>query len=230
MKVLGIMPVRSGSKGLPGKNIRVLNGRPLMEWAGMALLNSKGIDRAICSTDDILMADVARNIGLEVPFLRPKNLADDEAKVVDVICHALEFFSKKGEYYSHVALVQATSPTVSHVDIEAAINIAKTEKVDTVISGYEVSSHHPNLMFTVGANNRCAWYCDDKQEESRRQDFSKIYIRTGLVYIVKADLVAVNKTIYGPEIGYILVEEDRSIAIDVENDFLRAENWMKRNE
>jgi CMP-N-acetylneuraminic acid synthetase len=229
MRVLGILPVRAGSKGIPGKNVRLLNGRPLMEWSGLALLNANGLDRVICSTDDELMAETARKIGLEVPFLRPKELADDISRIVDVIIHAINFFKEQGEYYSHIALVQATSPTVSNIDIEKAIRLALEEELDTVISGYEISSQHPNLMFTINKNNRCDWLYNNKKEEARRQDYEKIYVRTGLVYIIKTDIIESNKKLYGDNIGFIQIDEDRSITIDTESDFLRAEDWMKKN-
>ena len=120
-KVLGILPARGGSKGIPGKNLRNLLGKPLIGWSAEALVGVDRIEKKICCTDDQAIADAARNFGLEVPWIRPSSLAQDDTLVIDVISHAIDRLASDGKPpYTHVVLVQATSPTVTRVDIENA--------------------------------------------------------------------------------------------------------------
>ena len=113
IKILGIVVARSGSKGLPGKNIRECNGKPLVHWAAKALLESKKINHSICSTDDINIIKIVEKMGIEVPFIRPKHLSEDDSSISDVVIHALDFFQKK-KYKLFICNVSTTNITNSY--------------------------------------------------------------------------------------------------------------------
>lgn len=230
-RILGLLPARGGSKGIPGKNLRLLLGKPLISWAATALKNSQIPVRKICSTDDIEIAKVAEACGLETPWLRPTELASDTALVVDVIAHALRSLDANGDKpYTHVALVQATSPTVTADDIDAAIKLAIDGNADTVITGYSAGQRHPSTMYSIGKDGQVQWLLDESQRMDRRQDLSSIFIRTGLVYAIRTELVLEKRTIYGDRILSLTLPEEQSITIDEEPDFRLAEYLLKEKQ
>jgi N-acylneuraminate cytidylyltransferase len=141
-RLLAIIPARGGSKRLPGKNKRPLAGKPLVEWTIAAALGSRRVARALVSTDDPEMADLARNAGAEVPFLRPPDLATDTADSVGVARHALEFLAGRGEFYDAIALLQPTSPLRTSAHIDAAVELMKQRQATAVISVC-VAEHTP---------------------------------------------------------------------------------------
>ncbi len=224
VRVLGLLPARSGSKGVPGKNLRPFRGRPLLSWAAAALASAKTPARRICSTDDQAIAQVAVSAGLEVPWLRPAVLAGDTSLVVDVIAHALQALQTGGDAsYTHVALVQATSPTVTAGDIDAAVNLAVEGEADTVITGFPAGQNHPAIMFSLAQDRSVRWLFEGRQLTARRQDFPPIFVRTGLVYVMRASVVTEKRSIYGDRILALTVPEERSLTIDTERDFRLGE-------
>jgi len=223
-RVLGLLPARGGSKGIPGKNLRPLLGRPLIDWAASALASARTPIRRICSTDDPEIGAAAVRAGLEVPWLRPDELSSDTSLVVDVIAHALRTLGADGDRpYTHVVLVQATSPTVTPADIDAAVELAVKGDADTVITGFPAGQRHPSTMFSLNRDGVVSWLLDDRQRMARRQDLPPIFIRTGLVYVMRTELVIERRTIYGDRVLALTVPEDRSLTIDDERDFRLAE-------
>ena len=216
--ILGLLPARGGSKGIKGKNLRQLGGRPLLAWAGEALLNAKTLNRRICSTDSNLIAKCAEEVGLEVPFIRPEKLAKDRSEIVDVILHVLGYFSSLDIEFSHVVLVQATSPTVTSKDIDKAVEIAMREDADTVFTGYRASSSHPSLMYSTDMNGEVSWLLKEGAYEKRLQEFQEIFIRTGLVYVIKTDVIINSKSIYGSKLRSLEISENRALTIDEQPD------------
>ena len=223
-RVLGLLPARGGSKGIPEKNIKPLLGKPLIAWAATALAKAGEVEHKICSTDDRRIADVAVTCGLEVPWLRPAELGCDDTLVVDVIAHALNAMrADTGVTYSHVALVQATSPTVTSHDIDSAIRLALEKDADTVITGCSAQQRHPAMMYTMAEDGSINWLLEERQRMARRQDLPSIFVRTGLVYVIKADIVMNRRSIYGDHVVSLVVPEERAITIDEEFDFRLAE-------
>jgi CMP-N,N'-diacetyllegionaminic acid synthase len=230
MNILGLLPARGGSKGLPGKNTRELLGKPLIAWAARALLECPIVHRSICSTDDLVIAKVARECGLETPFLRPLDLAEDSTPIVDVIRHALIELGDVDPPYTHVMLVQATTPTVTAQDLTAAIKILRENRADTVISGFQVSSHHPALMFTeASSDGRVEWLFQDGHHAVRRQDFTTVFIRTGLLYLFEVRNILEGNSLYGERVFPFVVDETRAVTIDEERDFLLAKIIMEES-
>jgi len=226
INILGVLPARGGSKGIPGKNIRNLCGYPLLTWAGRALLKSPNIDRAICTTDDKKIAEAARSIGLEVPYERPAELSHDTAQIHDVLLHAVDMLDDDKQPYTHVALVQATTPTVTVEDIEKAISYIQNDEADTVISGFKVGMHHPALMYTLD-DTMVAWLFDNDLYMKQRQKFPEVFIRTGLIYIISVNILRARKSIYGDRVRSLIIEEKRAVTIDEESDFILAEKIMR---
>ena len=228
-KVLGILPARGGSKGIPGKNLRNLLGKPLIGWSAEALVGVDRIEKKICCTDDQAIADAARNFGLEVPWIRPSSLAQDDTLVIDVISHAIDRLASDGKTpYTHVVLVQATSPTVSRMDIKNALNLALETNADTVITGFDAGEKHPARMFHIDEEDSVSWFSQEPQRMIRRQDLKPLFIRTGLVYVMKTETIEKFGSIYGPNIKSIIVPEQKAVNIDVEDDFSLAENYLKQ--
>ena len=213
-KVLGILPARGGSKGIPGKNLRNLLGKPLIGWSAEALFSVECIDKKICCTDDESIAEVARQFGLEVPWIRPSSLAQDDTLVIDVISHAIDRLASDGKTpYTHVVLVQATSPTVTRVDIENALNLALETNADTVITGFDAGEKHPARMFHIDEEDSVSWFSQEPQRMIRRQDLKPLFIRTGLVYVMKTETIEKFGSIYGPNIKSIIVPSRRLLIL-----------------
>lgn len=227
-RVLGLLPARGGSKSIPGKNLRNLLGKPLIAWSAQALQESSLPARKICSTDSKEIAEVAVRCGLEVPWMRPAHLGEDNTLVVDVIAHTLEMLEREhNEQYTHVALVQATSPAVTAKDIDDAIRMAINGGADTVITGFFAGQRHPVTMYTIDENGEVHWLLTANQRMMRRQDMPPVFIRTGVVYVMRSDLVRNERTLYGKRILALTVPEERSVTIDEELDFKLAEFFMK---
>ena len=228
-KVLGILPARGGSKGVPRKNVRLLLGKPLITWAACALSSSKYVSRAICSTDDIEIANAAIAAGLEVPWLRQPDLAGDKTLVVDVLNDALERLAAEGDAgYHYIALAQATSPTVRVEDIDNAIELAISHNADTVITGFDAGQRHPATMFSLSRDNQVHWLMDAEERMARRQDLQPYFIRTGLIYVIKRETLVENRSIYGKRVFCMPVSEECALTIDDERDFEMAEYILRK--
>ena len=229
LKILGILPARGGSKGIPGKNLRLLHGQPLLAWAATALHFCPQIHRRICSTDDPAIAETARQYHLETPFIRPNSLAQDNIPVIDVVRHALNELDDPDDPYTHIVLVQATTPTVTADDISHAVDLLVEHEADTIITGFLATSQHPALMFTQDGPNGCVnWLLRNGQHSCRRQDLPPVFVRTGLLYLTSANIIRGRGSLYGDRIHAMIVEESRAVTIDEEPDFHRAEQLLER--
>ena len=134
MRVLGLIPARGGSKGVPGKNIKLLGGHPLLDYTARAALASRCLARVILSTDDEAIAAVGRSAGIEVPFLRPGELATDQAPTLPVIQHAVRYLEGQGDSFDAICLLQPTNPFRRPEDIDACIDLLEARKADAVVS------------------------------------------------------------------------------------------------
>ncbi len=227
--VLGILPARAGSKGIPGKNLVPIAGKPLVYWAAKALAEAPSISRAICSTDSPEISEVAQEAGLEVPFRRPKELAEDNSMVKEVILHALAYMERlHRENYSHVVLAQATAPTVTSVDIDCAVELASRSNYSSVISASVVPpEYNPAVTFTAQENGVVNWTLGKEAASKRRQDWPSTYARTGLVYVFSVRQLIENNELYGDNVGFIEVEPERAIAIDAPRDLMVIRNYFE---
>lgn len=225
MKVLGIIPARGGSKGVPKKNIRSLAGRPLIAYTIDAAKQAKKLSHCIVSTDDEVIAQVAKDLGADVPFLRPNNLATDRAKAIPVIQHALAYMEEKlGITFDAVLMLQPTTPFRSSEDIDNAISLLESTQADSVISVVDVEGHHPARMkYLEGDKLVDPDFCE-AYENQPRQELQAMYIRNGAIYLTKR-AVLLNNSFKGNDCRALLMTAEKSVNIDTILEFKYAE-WL----
>lgn len=229
MRILGIIPARGGSKGVPRKNIKLLGGIPLLEYTAKAALASKLLSRVILSSDDSEIIEIAKNIGLEVPFKRPEDLSKDDTSSLSVIKHAIEFFESYDECYDAVCLLQVTSPFRDENLIDNAIQKFESKKVDSLISVKEVpSDFNPHWLFEIGPNDHLKIATGDAEIIIRRQELPKAFHRDGALYITRTDVILDQNSLYGNSIGYIESKNQPFVNIDTREDWLMAEEIINK--
>jgi len=217
--VLAIIPARGRSKRLPGKNILPLAGKPLIVWSIQEAKKSKYIDRYIVSTDDEKIAKTAKRYGCEVPFMRPAELATDDASSNDVILHALDMLQ---EHYDIVLILQPTSPLRKAKDIDDALELMDRENAPAVVSVCE-SKKTPRWYFSVQKDGRLKSFFPLKKHSTNSRDFPQTFVPNGALFFGRVDFFRSNKSFYTElTIAYIMPPE-RSVDIDSRIDFLMAE-------
>ena len=186
--IIAIIPARGGSKGLPRKNIKNFNGKPLIAWTIKQALASKYIDDVIVSTDDSEIADISKKFGASVPFLRPNKLAKDNSKTSDVIIHVIESMLGFGKKYEYIILLEPTSPLRKIDDIDNAIELMyKNKDCQSVISVGEVHTEHPMIVKKISRTGHVKPYMQNKKQIHQRQQADKAFFPYGVVYISKTD-------------------------------------------
>ena len=228
-RVLAVIPARGGSKGVPRKNIRDLCGKPVIAWTiETALAAGDDLHRVIVSTDDPEIAVTAKAFGAEAPFMRPAELATDEAPGLPVIQHAVKFVEEEeGTPVDWVLILQPTAPFRNADDITEALRLAREGGCDSVISVTQVMAEHPILMKKI-ENDRLLPYCIEEKEGTRRQDYDPpAYIRNGAIYLTRRDVLMEDDSIRGEVIRPYVMPEERSYDIDSERDFRLVELVMR---
>lgn len=226
--MLGVIPARGGSKGVVRKNIRPLAGKPLIAWTiESALAAGALLDRCVVSTDDGEIAELAREHGADVPFLRPAEIAGDKVPMCPVLQHATRFVEEQeGRRYGWVMLLQPTDPFRSVEDIAAVLELGRAGGCDSVISVVRVFAHHPILMKRI-VDNRLEPFSIAEPEGTRRQDYEPpAYMRNGAIYLMKRDVLIDQSSLWGDVIRPYEMPEARSVSIDNEHDFKLAELVM----
>jgi len=229
---LAVIPARGGSKGLPGKNIRELCGKPLIAWSIEAGLKSKYIDEVMVTTDSEEIASVASRFGASVPFLRPPELATDTATSFDVIKHVLQFYEGNGNRkFDYLVLLEPTSPLRDAGDVDAAIErLLSNPSASSIVGICKTESQNPAFLVKKSNENFLVGYENRDMKVLRRQDISDVYFFEGSVYVSKVDALLANKTFYhGCTSGYE-VPKWKSLEIDDIDDFVMVEALMKYKE
>lgn len=196
--ILALIPARGGSKGLPRKNILPLAGKPLIAWTIEQALESKYIDKVVVSTEDKEISDISKKYGAEVPFIRPEELASDEAKTMDVIIHALNWFENRGEHFDILVLLEPTSPLRDANDIDCCITtLLENVKAKAVVSVTKLEGSHPEFNVIINEENfiRKADGSSDFKV-LRRQELDDIYYFEGSVYVSYVDTLKKFKSFY----------------------------------
>lgn len=225
-KILCIIPARGGSKRLPGKNIKLLNGVPLIGCAIRAAKGSHYIDKTIVSTDDEAIARVAREQGADVPFMRSAELASDTASTLPVLQHAVTFFEEKGERFDLIVLIQPTVPGIEAGDIDAAVEKLITSGAHSCISVCEIIDR-PEWMYRLGEGGMITPYADASTAPS--QALEKLYRVSGAVYVTTREtLMEKNLIVDNSNCTAVVVPRERSTDIDTPADFAIAEALMKK--
>jgi CMP-N,N'-diacetyllegionaminic acid synthase len=224
MRILGLIPARGGSKGVPRKNIRCLRGKPLLAYTAEAALNSKKLSRVILSTEDAEIAAVGRDCGLEIPFMRPADLAADSTPTILVVKHVLEMLKERGEEFDAVCLLQPTNPLRRAQDIDNCIELFERSKTDTVISVLPVpAEYNPRWVYWQGANGELSISTGDHEPVPRRQDLPEAYHRDGSVYVTRTDIIVDRGSLYGDHVLGYRMPAEFSVNIDTEEDWRNAE-------
>jgi len=226
--MIAIIPARGGSKGLPRKNIKLLNNKPLIAYTIIAAKNSKYIDNVFVSTDDEEIAEVSLKYGAKVPFLRPKELATDNALAIDNYIYTIE---KLKELYNkeitEIVVLQPTSPLRNTEDINSAIEIFITKKADSVISFSEMT-HPPVWAKKVINDGTVRDYFENAAGFKNRQDIEKALMPNGAIYILKYELLKNKYTYYSDKTYPYIMPANRSVDIDLQIDFDFAEFLMNK--
>jgi CMP-N,N'-diacetyllegionaminic acid synthase len=223
MRVLGIVPARGGSKGIPGKNVRLLGGKPLLVHTAEAALAARRLSRVVLTTDDEKIAEVGRGCGLEVPFLRPAELARDNTPTLPVLQHAVAELEKTGDRFDAVCLLQPTSPFRRAGDIDGCIELLETEGLDTVVSVLPVPpEHNPHWVYFRDGDGLLRLATGEDQPIPRRQELPPAFHRDGSVYVTRRHVLMEGNSLYGKRLGGFLADS-RSVNLDTPADWERAE-------
>ncbi|MFN0279974.1 MAG: cytidylyltransferase domain-containing protein [Pyrinomonadaceae bacterium] len=230
MKVLGIIPARGGSKGVHRKNIMPLCGKPLLAYTAESALASARLTKTILSTDDDDIADVGRSLRIDVPFMRPPELAEDATPTFPVILHAVAKMESLGEHYDAICLLQPTNPLRRAEDIDNCIEILEKSGADSVISILPVPVHYnPKWVYYQSPQGELILSSSENEPVSRRQDLPPAFHREGSIYITKRSVLAEYNNLYGRKIRGFEIEPARSINIDTQDDWNQAEAMIKAN-
>ena len=229
MKVLGVIPARGGSKGVPGKNYKELMGKPLIEFTIRAARESK-LDKFIVSTDEEIIINICRQLKVDVPFVRPNDLARDESRSIDVAKHALlEMERIDKTKYDALMLLQPTTPFRRASDINESIDLlTQDEECQSVISVVDVEGNHPARMKFINNGLLVDPIFCEKYENQNRQELEKMYIRNGAIYLTKREVILEGSYKGNKSIGLIMPKMN-SINIDNTIDFKFAEFALKEN-
>ena len=223
--MLAIIPARGGSKGLPGKNIKELLGKPLLAYTIESALNSKLIDEVIVSTDDEKIALVAKKYGATIPFIRPKELAKDDSLAVDNYIYTINRLNNEfGYQIEDFVVLQPTSPLRTSNDIDSAIEMFKKNKADSVISYTE--EQHP-ISWHKYLENDLTLVNIFNEEIKNRQDYKISYYPNGAIYVFRFSLIQQRKYYSNKTFAYIMSRKN-SIDIDTIDDFEYAEFLLSK--
>ena len=225
MRTLAVIPARGGSKGIPDKNLALVCGQPLLAYTAGAVKASKRITRAIVTTDDQRIADCARSLGLEVPFMRPASLAGDDTPMLPVLQHALEAMDANGFAADAVVLLQPTSPLRRAEHIDAAIDALERGGGDSVVSVVDVP-HQFNPVSVMRLENGWLTPFLDAPTVTRRQDKPRVFARNGpAVLAVRAAVVRAG-SLYGSKSWPLTMSAEDSLDIDTPWDLRLVESVL----
>lgn len=220
--MLAVIPARGGSKGVPGKNIKELAGKPLIAYTIEAAIASNIFEKVIVSTDSTEIAEIAAGFGAEVPFLRPHEISGDLTSSDDVILHALSFYEQQGIRFDEVCKLQPTSPLRSGRHLQESYQLFCDKNADFVVSVCECE-HSPLWSGVIGDDLRLDKFISEEAKRACRQDLPTYYRLNGAIYMGKTNRFYENKSFLGKNsVAYIMSQEE-SVDIDSELDFKLAE-------
>jgi len=227
LRVLGIIPARGGSKGIPRKNLVSLGSRPLIYYSIRATQGSRRLTRSILSTDDKEIEAVSLSFGADVPFVRPAELATDNATSVAVAKHALESIENaENTRYDFVCLLQPTCPLRTSNDIDSAIGILERSDADAVVSLARVEEPHPVKMMVVANQTISPLFPIQWRETVRRQDLPPVFYLNGAIYCVRRAVLLEQNSLWGKKSLAYIMPADRSVNIDGPLDIRIAESLL----
>lgn len=223
-RVLAIIPARAGSKGIPGKNTQILAGKPLIAHAILFAKSIKPISRVVLSTDSDEIAQIGREYGAEVPFIRPSELAADDTPMLAVLQHAVNTISESGWVPDILVLLQPTAPFRRAIDVTSALNmIACNLQSDSIVSVEEVPRHYSPYYVMKTVNNRLVPFMQGGERYTRRQDAPIAYSRNGQFYITRHAVLMQKNSIYGDN-SLPFITSHKAINLDTMEDWAEAES------
>ncbi len=227
MRVLGLVPARGGSKGIPRKNARLLAGRPLLAYTADAAAGARRLSRVILSTDDTEIAELGRACGLQAPFLRPADLARDDTPMLPVVTHAVEWLEAQGQRFDAVCLLQPTHPLRRAEDIDACIELLERQHADAVMAIARVpDEYNPHWVYTRCEDGCLHLSTGERTPIPRRQDLPPAYHREGSVYVTRRDVLLEQNSLYGRNLLGYVVDAARTVNLDTPEDWSRAEAML----
>ncbi|MEL0008745.1 MAG: acylneuraminate cytidylyltransferase family protein [Flammeovirgaceae bacterium] len=219
-KVIAIIPARAGSKGVVGKNIKSLNGKPLISFTIEEAKKSKFIDKLIVSTDSKEIADISLSLGASVPFIRPSELSTDSSLTFDVIKHAMNFLKEKDENYDIIVLLQPTTPFRKVESIDEAIQtLKKSNKYTSVVSVVDVEGNHPLRMKKIEGDYLTNYIDQGFENMNPRNELPKVYIRSGAIYAILTKNFYEEQSLVSNLCSPIILDKIETINIDSPLDF-----------
>ena len=228
MKIIFFIPARGGSKGMPNKNVKILDGTPLIGHSIKQAFASKYEGKVVVSTDDENIKEIAEGFNAEVPFLRPHHLATDTSATIDVLIHALQYYKEKGETFELVVLLQPTSPLRSVCDIDKSIDLILEKSVDSVVSVCKCE-HSPLWSNTIPDSGMMQEFLRPEIKGLNRQQLPDYYRLNGAVYVSTIKAITINAAFIHKSCYAYKMPVNRSIDIDSELDFKMANLIMLDN-
>ena len=225
-RLLAVIPARGGSKRLPNKNILDFCGKPLIAWTIESGLKSKYIDRIIVSTDSKEIADISKDFGADVPFIRPKEIATDTTSTVDVVNHAINTLNKDGDNYKYLVILQPTSPLRTHKDIDKSVQLLINKNARGIIGVTELD-HPIEWSNTLGPDMSMKNFINKNSIGKRSQDLQTRYRINGSIYLFDIEKTPIcEESLVNSNYAYIM---DRELSIDIDDrmDFIQSEALMK---
>ncbi|MBP3955807.1 acylneuraminate cytidylyltransferase family protein [Gemmata sp. G18] len=211
--IVALVTARGGSKGVPGKNLAVIAGKPLVAWSVGAALGASAVTRVLLSTDDPRIADAGRAAGAEVPFLRPPGLARDDSSLLPVVLHALDWLRGDGGHEPDaLLLLQPTSPLRDARDIDDAAGLLSA--TDDAVVGVCPTHHHPLLVQRIANDGRLERYVPAGSDYPRRQDLPPAYALNGAIYLIRPAALREHGTFFPPRTRAYVMPPERSLDVD----------------
>lgn len=223
-KILAVIPARGGSKGLPGKNLRQFRGKPLIAWSIEAAIKANMVDQFAVSSDDENILITSSEYGCEILIKRPEELAMDDITIEPVILHVLESLN---EEFTHVLLLQPTSPLRTSEDIDKFLHFSKSVDDAPVISVTQTTKS-PFISYTLDESGILSPLFPD-QRRQRRQELPKTYVPNGALYFTSVERLIKEKTFVSPDVHAYIMPPERSVDIDTETDLVYAEFLVDKN-
>jgi CMP-N-acetylneuraminic acid synthetase len=234
-RILAIIPARGGSKGLPGKNIKPLWGKPLIGWTIEQAKACSYIDEIFVSTDSKDIADSAERFGISVPSLRPVELASDTSSTADVIDYILELLENPPnnatpKLFDYLLLLEPTSPLRKRDDLKNIIEkVVDTHEADGLITLGEIHMEHPMIVKKVCNEGKIIPYIPETTKISQRQQADKAYFPYGVAYVIKTEIFKKQKTFYTDHVIPYFIDRQQNYEIDDIYDFLCIEAILREN-
>lgn len=223
MKILCIIPARRDSKGIPGKNWKLLNHKPLISYSIEVALKCNQIDTLCVSTNSIDVVQVAQNFGLTIPFMRPEELSLDTTPSYDVLMHAIEFYEHQNEYFDAILLLQPTSPFREIHFLEDAITLFKQSDCDMVVSVNETTF---NPYYNLYNETNGFIHRSIKSNFTRRQDCPITYLVNGSIYVISVNSLKKQQLHEMEKVVKYVLPEEYSLDLDTLNDWKKAEEYL----